>query len=932
MPRSRRTLQAALGLLVALPTFAASFPPGLRFKTLIGARASIHFPVALEPMAREASALADQILERHATRYGVRVPRVQIVLVDTNDDPNGFATPFPYPLVQIRAAAPDGSDAFGNHDGWLRLVLTHELAHIVHLEETRGVLGFGRKLFGRAPILFPNTLTPTWMIEGLATYEETEGSAFGRGRNPDSRMVRRMAALEERFLREDQAVLGLDEWPLGQGSYLFGEAFLRDLSERFGDDTLPALARIHSGHLVPFLDEFTSKQATGAPFHVRWREFAASQRADFLKEAEERSASGLTASRPLTVRGVRQTGPRVQPNGETIAYTSGSLTRFREIRVVSKDGAGDRVIALRNGGTRLSWTPDGKRLVFDEPDVHGLFETRGDLKIVDVATHRVRRLTHGVRGRDPDVSPNGEKIVFVRRLGDRSELGLVSLDGRGLRQLTQSPAGTEWSGPRFAPAGDRIAASRLAPGGFLDLVLVDPATGAVENLTEDRAKDVEPAWLPDGSGLVFRSDRDGVSNLYLLRLADRTLARVTNVLGGAFTPDVAPDGKTIAFANYSSRGYDIHAIALDIEALPPAVPFVDRDPKSLPSPQSSTAPIRAYRAYPTAMPRFWFPYLAFDSDEVRIGAVTAGSDPLLQHVYALEARYGTETRRAGGQAAYEFDRFFPTLRLTLEDTTDAASEVDVRRQELAIQASFPLARSLRTSHSLSVGWRRRRDSAVRGEPETENLGGLEAAYSLQSAKRYPFSISPTDGGRFRVAYIQEARALGSDVSLGKLSADARAYVRLGSNGVLALRIGGGASFGGNDFRRSFAVGGFPDGALSDVVRSNLTVLRGYPDNAFSGRSYASGNAELRLPLGHPQGGIRSLPLFLRHLHLAAFVDAGDAWSGRWRVSALKTAAGAALGADLNLAHAVPFTFSVGVAHGFAERGETRAYFRTGLSF
>ena len=45
-------------------------------------------------------------------------------------------------------------------------------------------------------------------------------------------MVRRMAALEGDFPGEDEAVLGLDRWPAGHAPYLFGEAFLRDLSER----------------------------------------------------------------------------------------------------------------------------------------------------------------------------------------------------------------------------------------------------------------------------------------------------------------------------------------------------------------------------------------------------------------------------------------------------------------------------------------------------------------------------------------------------------------------------------------------------------------------------------------------------------------------------------------------------------------------------
>jgi outer membrane protein assembly factor BamA len=188
-----------------------------------------------------------------------------------------------------------------------------------------------------------------------------------------------------------------------------------------------------------------------------------------------------------------------------------------------------------------------------------------------------------------------------------------------------------------------------------------------------------------------------------------------------------------------------------------------------------------------------------------------------------------------------------------------------------------------------------------------------------------------DGWRLRLAVLQEARAFGSDVSLAKLSADVRAYPRLG-NGALALRAGFGATLGRPSFMRSFSVGGFADDTLRDVVRTNLTVLRGYPDRAFSGRSYLGANVELRLPLGHPQRGLRSLPAFARHLHAAAFVDAGHAWSGPLRLRDVRTGVGAALGADMNLGHALPVTFTAGVARGLADRGETRVYFRAGLAF
>jgi outer membrane protein assembly factor BamA len=203
---------------------------------------------------------------------------------------------------------------------------------------------------------------------------------------------------------------------------------------------------------------------------------------------------------------------------------------------------------------------------------------------------------------------------------------------------------------------------------------------------------------------------------------------------------------------------------------------------------------------------------------------------------------------------------------------------------------------------------------------------------MSNAKQYPFSVSPVDGWRLRVGYAREIPGLGSELSLGKLFADARSYVRLPGGSALALRGGYGTTFGEPAFPRTFAVGGFPDGALHDIVRTNVAVLRGYPDDAFTGRSYVVANAELRLGFGRVQRGYRSLPVFLRHMHTTLFFDVGNAWNATFRASDLKTAVGGALGADVNLAHVLPLTAVVGVGHGFAAEGETRAYFRLGLAF
>ena len=309
-------------------------------------------------------------------------------------------------------------------------------------------------------------------------------------------------------------------------------------------------------------------------------------------------------------------------------------------------------------------------------------------------------------------------------------------------------------------------------------------------------------------------------------------------------------------------------------------------------------------------------------------------DPLLRHAWGLELHRGLDTERLGARGFWQYDRFRPTLLASFEDVSDPSERFGrLRTQNVTLRASLPLVRRLRAAQALSLAWRFERQSQL-DVPAAQpfDLGGLELAWAYGSARQLPYSISPVDGWRARVAYLLEDPALGSSVTLGKLQAQARGYLRLGDEDVLALQASGGTTFGRPGFVRSWSVGGFPAGSSFDVVGTNSAVLRGYPDDFESGRHFVQGSLEYRRPLLHPQAGWRTFPAFVRHLHAAAFVDAGHAWSEGFEARDLKLGAGLALGADAVLGHGLPLTGTLGVARGLDEGGETRAYFRLGLAF
>jgi Tol biopolymer transport system component len=82
--------------------------------------------------------------------------------------------------------------------------------------------------------------------------------------------------------------------------------------------------------------------------------------------------------------------------------------------------------------------------------------------------------------------------------------------------LTRQDVGAPLYG--FSPDGRHLAFDRAGPDGSRDLYVLDVNTGEVQPVLEGQATDRLMGWLPDGSGLVFLSDRGATSGIWLLPL------------------------------------------------------------------------------------------------------------------------------------------------------------------------------------------------------------------------------------------------------------------------------------------------------------------------------------------------------------------------------------------------------------------------------
>ena len=107
---------------------------------------------------------------------------------------------------------------------------------------------------------------------------------------------------------------------------------------------------------------------------------------------------------------------------------------------------------------------------------------------------------------DPRTSPDGKRIVYVRRANDimrdrtRADLWSIGVDGSRHRPLVVENAAA--TSPRFSPSGDRLAWVRSAPDGPEIIVrwLDGDETAPIARLRE-RPRNL--SWSPNGRWIAF---------------------------------------------------------------------------------------------------------------------------------------------------------------------------------------------------------------------------------------------------------------------------------------------------------------------------------------------------------------------------------------------------------------------------------------------
>jgi TolB protein len=184
------------------------------------------------------------------------------------------------------------------------------------------------------------------------------------------------------------------------------------------------------------------------------------------------------------------------------------------------------------------------------------------LAIMDQDGANVRTLTSG---KDlvltPRFSPNKQEITYMSFDSDKPAIYLLQLETGQREKVGDFPGIT--IAPRFSPDGQKVVMSLLQDNGSANLYTMDLRSRSVTRLTNSSAIDTGASYSPDGSQIVFESDRGGKQQLYVMSAGGSEPNRISFGDGSYSTPVWSPRGDLIAFTKQSGGQFSIGVMKTD---------------------------------------------------------------------------------------------------------------------------------------------------------------------------------------------------------------------------------------------------------------------------------------------------------------------------------------------------------------------------------
>ena len=271
-----------------------------------------------------------------------------------------------------------------------------------------------------------------------------------------------------------------------------------------------------------------------------------------------RSRDGLTVEQAAAVESPREF--RLSPDGRRVAFTAEAASARQIFLMSARGGYPEQLTATEKPASDPQWSPDGRRIAFVREDAVWMIDVEG--------SHQVVVTQHPAGVRSPRWCADGHQIAFISRRRGWDQVWLVdapvprrgrpSTRPRAAEPVPVTQTGIDVEEFVWSPDGFHIAVTsqRLPDLLTTQVHVIEVATGREGLIAGESAWETGPRWLPDGSGLLMVSDRDGWFQAVRVSADGKERTVLTSGVrehgepggGWGYVPLPSPDGKRFCHA------------------------------------------------------------------------------------------------------------------------------------------------------------------------------------------------------------------------------------------------------------------------------------------------------------------------------------------------------------------------------------------------
>lgn len=926
--------------LVCLTKVAFAVDPDIKWRVL----ETNHFKIVHDsrhyPLAQKYALFAEQSYSTLVPVFKEAPRKTTLVLNDSTDNANGYSTNVPYPLIMLYPVLPGSLDTISDYGNWGLELVTHEYVHTLNVEPSNGIFKPLRYIFGAT--MRPNMLLPRWYLEGLAVHLETQYSSFGRLRSANYLAIARAMVEQGTLRKEDIARINestIPDWPGGARPYLLGALVWNELIKLTNTETIYTLNQKYSRR-IPFTIDGALQDVAGMDYSTLLAKTYSTAETNSNKQIQAVKAAGETSHEKFKQEGHFSHSPVISPDSKRLVYVGNNhrneeVVRFAERSANESFGnIESKTLASGDSIQKLSWFPDSQSFVFDKVDEFDRYYEFSDLYRYEFNNKKSKRVTKGLRAREPVVSPDGERIYFVQNVVATARLASVDRNGQDLQIHHEPPLQGRVARPEFINSKEIVFTEKLDDGKE-HLVLLNLETKVTKKLFTE----LSPVHFPrmTTQGLTFVSDKSGVANVML---ANRTLTSarpLTNITTRAMTAEYDSQTEEFLYSHLYAEGPQLVRLSLaDSKKAPAQLPqvgsLVDYQWQQHTPPNIDVQfKEKDFSVWPYLIPRYWMPWFYLSSTSNFFSATTSAGDPLGKHAYSLSAYYDSYPGKPGFFGSYINQTTDLIFSLDALDEYDRLSATTLRHSTAAVASAASYLPGLSSSWTGGLGWRYDQTQYANRRPRVRN--GPQIFFSYKDYSQKGIEISPESGGALKVAYTKFLEGVGN-IAYDRIDVNGRYYHSkwLPKRHVLAPSLRATIEPGLKDIL--LGTSSISNGQIESTLNARH-VMRGYDPSVFIGRNMISSSLEYRFPIANTYRGAGTTPLFFKRFHGAVMADAitmdgvyldnvQESYEPTRIGGRMFMSTGVEVRADSTIGYHLPVMFSLGLYYAFDDRAGNRS--------